>query len=199
VVELFRGEPKSSTILIADLGKKESKAAAIELLGQGRRVLAVDLFDTGESTIADKAWLWNLYVSTVGERPLGLKVAQLSSIVLWSKMEQPKTRVSIEAIGPDSSIVALVASGIHPSFQGDLELRDAPGSLKESIEANLTFEKAPSRFCFGLLEAFDVPQLVALVAPRKVVFQSPSNRARAELSPLKAWYATFGVDFDPVR
>jgi hypothetical protein len=106
-------------------------------------------------------------------------------------------QVSILAIGPSSSVVALVAAALEPSSIGDLELREAPGSLKEVIEANLTFEKAPDRFCFGLLEAFDVPQLVALVAPRKVVFKNPTSRAKAELASLKPWYALFGLDFQP--
>jgi dienelactone hydrolase len=198
VVELFRGEPKDSTLLIADLGKKEAKAAALELLDRGRRVLAVDLFDTGESKISEKAWLWNLYVSTVGQRPLGLKASQLTEIAGWAKGFSPTVPASILAIGPGSSIVALVAAGLDPVSLGDLELREAPGSLKEPIEANLPFDKAPDRFCFGLLEAFDVPQLVALVAPRRVVFASPTGRAKAEMAPLKAWYATLGRDFDPV-
>jgi hypothetical protein len=95
--------------------------------------------------------------------------------------------------------VALVAAGLDPESIGDLRLREAPGSLKEVIEANVTFDKSPDRFCFGLLEAFDVPQLVALVAPRRVVLISPSSRAKVELAPLKAWYATLGRDFDPLE
>jgi hypothetical protein len=189
-------EPRGTTIVIADAGRKKAGAAVGELLRQGRRVVAVDLFDTGESTIADKAWLWNLYVSAVGERPLGLKASQLGSVARWLQ-GSTKAPVSVLAIGPGSSIVALVAAGLEASAIGELELRDAPASLREPIEANLTFEKAPDRFCFGLLEAFDVPQLVALVAPRKVVVAGASSRAKASLAALRAWYATLGIDFQP--
>ena len=41
-------------------------------------------------------------------------------------------------------------------------------SLKQVIEKNLTVEQAPELFCFGLLERFDMPQLLALAAPRPV-------------------------------
>jgi dienelactone hydrolase len=195
-VEFFRGEPKDSTIVIADLGKKEAKAAILELLERGRRVVAVDLFDTGESTISDKAWLWNLYVSTVGERPLGLKASELAAISRWLNATS-KIPPSVLAIGPGSSIVGLVVAGLEPTSVGELELRESPASLKEPIEATLRFEKAPDRFCFGLLEAFDVPQLVALVAPRRVVFANPTNRMKAGMAPLKTWYSTLGRELDP--
>ncbi len=197
-VELSRGEPTGVTILIADSGRNAAKAAALDELDKGRKVLTVDLFDTGESKIAEKAWLWNLYVSTVGERPLGLKAAQLGSI---ARMIHDSSRkpVSIVAVGPSSSVVALVAAGLEPAVIGSLELREAPGSLKEPIEANLPFDQAPDRFCFGLLEEFDLPQLVALVAPRPVIFSAATDRAKAELVPLKAWYAVFGQDFQPAR
>ena len=75
----------------------------------------------------------------------------------------------------------------------------ALGSLKEVIETNLAFPKAPELFCFGLLRDFDVLQLAALVAPRPVVFVKPSDRAKAELAGLKAWYATLGQPFEPLR
>ena len=72
--------------------------------------------------------------------------------------------------GPRSSLIALTAAGVEPDAIGGLELYGAYGSLKEIIEKNLTVEPAPELFCFGLLERFDVPQLVALVSPRTVKF-----------------------------
>ncbi len=41
-------------------------------------------------------------------------------------------------------------------------------SLKDLIEQGQSFEQSPELFCFGLLEAFDLPQIEALVAPRPV-------------------------------
>ena len=51
---------------------------------------------------------------------------------------------------------------------GGVELHGSLASLKEVIERNWSVEQAPEMFCFGLLEAFDTPQLTALVAPRPV-------------------------------
>jgi dienelactone hydrolase len=195
-VEFSRGEPKGTTILLTDLGRKEARGAAEELLARGQRVVAVDLFDSGESKISEKAWLWNLYVSTVGERPLGIQASQVAAAARWSA-STARGPASVLAVGPRSSIAALVAAALETQAIGDLEVRQAPGSLKEPIESGTPFDNAPDRFCFGLLERFDLPQLVALAAPRKVVFHGPSNRAKAELITLKSWYATFGLDFQP--
>lgn len=195
-VEFSRAEPKGTTILIADNGRKAARAAAEERLARGDRVVLVDLFDVGESKIAEKAWLWNLYVSTVGERPLGLQAAQLAAVARWSA-STAKAPATILAIGPRSSTTALVAAALETQSIGDLELREGPGSLKEPIESATPFDKAPDRFCFGLLERFDLPQLVALAAPRKVGITTPTLRARTELTPLKAWYATFGLEYQP--
>ena len=196
-VEFARGEPRETTILIADAGRKGTRALVEELVGKGRRVVAIDPFDVGESKIAEKAWLWNLYVSTVGERPLGLKASQLAAVARWAAGLKGGGPASILADGPSSSIAALVAAGLETRAIGDLELRDAPASLKEPIEAAIPVDKAPDRFCFGLLEYFDIPQLVALATPRRVVLAAPNPRAKAQLAPLRGWYATFGVDFQP--
>ena len=57
----------------------------------------------------------------------------------------------------------------------------------------------PEMFCFGLLEALDVKQLMALVAPRPVTIVNASAEAKMDLEQLKAWYAVLGRDFDPLR
>src|SRR5262249_12069239 len=52
VVELSKGEPQGTTLLLADAGRKGASAAAKELLDKGRRVLAVDPFYLGEAKMA---------------------------------------------------------------------------------------------------------------------------------------------------
>ena len=79
-----------------------------------------------------------------------------------------------------------------------VELNGALGSLKEVVERNDSVDKKPMLFCFGLLERFDVKQLVAMVAPRQVRFIDPGKRAKDELKDLKDFYATLGSQFDPL-
>jgi hypothetical protein len=92
-----------------------------------------------------------------------------------------------------------VAAALEERAITGLELRRSLGSLKEVIERNWTAQARPELFCFGLLEAFGIKQLTALVAPRPVVLVEASPRAKEELSRLKAWYATLGKDFEPLH
>ena len=203
VVELVRdgAESKGTTLLVADKGRKDpdSAAAARELLNSGRRVLAVDPFYVGEAKIGERDYLFALLLAAVGDRPLGVQAGEIAAVARWARGERKLGAVSIQAVGPRTSVMALVAAGLEPDAIAGLELRQSYGSLKELIETNTTYPTAPELFCFGLLETFDVAQLAALAAPRPVTFPAASPRARIELGALKAWYTTWGVDHEPIR
>ncbi len=168
-VELVLGVPKGTTILAADGGRASAAAEAGQLLDAGQRVLAVDPFYFGESKIAQLDFLFALLVGAVGERPLGLQASQLTAVARWSQTEHKSGPVTIVAVGPRTSTFALVAAGLEEKAIGALELHGALGSLKTVIEQDWTVDQKPELFCFGLLEAFDIKQLTALIAPRPVV------------------------------
>jgi hypothetical protein len=130
-------------------------------------VLAVDLFYFGESTIRLHDNLFAIAVGSVGERPLGIEASQLAAIARWVQKTQGAPP-RVVAVGPRSSLIATVAAGLETSAIAGLDLRRPYNSLKDVIEQDLPFEKAPETFCFGLLERFDLPQLSALVAPRPI-------------------------------
>jgi hypothetical protein len=197
-VELAGEKTNSTVILIADGGRKSVAAEAQSLLKAGNRVLAVDPFYFGESKIAQRDFLFGLMVSTVGKRPLGVQAAQLTAIARWSK-KRHGVPVRFLAVGPRTSLMALVAAALEPAAVESVELRKSYGSLKEIIEQNLGVNEAPELFCFGLLEQFDILQLAALAAPTRVRFAEPSDRAKIELAPLRAWYARHAIDFDPLK
>src|SRR5262249_53338580 len=69
VVELFRGEPKGTVLVIADGGRAAAAAEVKAQLEAGRRVLAVDPFYFGECQFPERGYLWALMVGTVGARP----------------------------------------------------------------------------------------------------------------------------------
>ncbi len=207
-VELVRGEPEATAILIADEGRKSTAAEAERLLQAGNRVLAVDPFFIGESKKIGELphvvgpgryFYFALLISAIGDRPLGLQAGQLAAIARWSEREHRTGPVRVVALGPRTGLSALVAAGLEEDAIRGVELHGSLGSLKEVIEQNLSFDQGPELFCFGLLEAFDIAQLAALVAPRPVVVHRPSDRVRAELAGLKAWYATLGIEFQPLR
>ena len=168
VVELVRGTPRQTTILVAEKGRATASETSESLLRAGHRVLAVDPFYYGESRIGSRDFLFALLVSTVGDRPLGLQARQLGAVARWSQ-QQHKQTPSLVAIGPRASLGALVATGLEPDSITGLSLYGSLTSLKQIISDNKGVNEAPELFCFGLLETFDIPQLEALVSPREIV------------------------------
>ena len=92
-------------------------------------------------------------------------------------------------------MAALVAAAIEPEAISAAEVTGASASLKQLIEEDKTVETLPELFAFGLLAEFDIRQIVALAAPRPIVFREPSDRARRELAPLAAWYVAVRPGF----
>jgi hypothetical protein len=82
-VELVRGQPKGTTIVIADAGRKSAAAQVEMLLAAGQRVLALDPFYFGEAKIAEKDYLFALLVSATGDRPLGIQASQVTAAARW--------------------------------------------------------------------------------------------------------------------
>jgi hypothetical protein len=167
-------------ILIADAGCASQAAEIERLLAAGHRVLAVDPLLWGASKIKaeDPDYLYPLFLAAVGERPLGLQAAQIAAIARWRDVDRSTNAgrpLKLVAIGPRASAAALVASALEPHAIGSVELVDSLPSFRQLIERNVAVEAMPELFAFGLLQEFDVPQLVALIAPREVIFRPASG------------------------
>lgn len=171
-VELAKGTPLETVLLVGDGGRKTLTADADKLLAEGKRVVIVDPFYFGESRIAQKDFLFALLVAAVGDRPLGLQASQLTAAARWLSGERKLGPVKLVGIGPRASVFATVAAALEEKAIASLELRQSLNSLRELIEKNVGVNQQPELFCFGLLEQFDVPQLRALVAPRPVVIET---------------------------
>ena len=80
-------------------------------------------------------------------------------------------------------------------------LVDSFASLKQLTEEVMLYDECPSLFCFGLLEAFDIRELIGLTAPTPVTIGKPHadmSRIYQEWNPLSECYARLGTrDFHP--
>ncbi len=161
VVELTKGEVRGTTLYLADEGRKNAEKEIQALLTTGQRVLAIDPFAIGESAMAGKTYLYALLVAAVGDRALGLQAGQLTAISHWATTEY-KIRPSVHTVGPRTSLLALTAKAIDPAAFGILQQAQPLETLHDILRHNWTVSDKPELFCFGLLEAFDVPQLKAL-------------------------------------
>jgi hypothetical protein len=195
-VELKSRLSKGTTILVADNGRSSTAAEVQALLDKGERVLAIDPFYFGESKIRSHDYLFALLIAAVGERPLGLQAGQLAAVARWAKTQVEDQPVTVRALGPRASTFALIAAALETNAIASVELSGAIGSLKELIETNESVGRTPELFCFGLLEAFDMKQIVALVAPRPVHFVGASERVKAETAEMQHWYGMFGQSWE---
>ena len=181
-VEFSRGPSKSTTIVVSDEGRKSLAATVEKLLAKGETVLAIDPFYFGESKISQRDFLYGLLVAAVGERPLGIQTSQLTAIARWLRNNRHQTSVKVQSTGPRSSLYTLIAAAMEPEAISSVSLIGSMGSLKQVIEDNQSVNQAPELFCFGLLKAFDIKQIVELAGKKKVQFIDPSDRVKQELS-----------------
>ncbi len=197
-VELVQGSPQKTTVLVADGGRASAEAAVQRLLSEGYRVLAIDPFYFGESRISSRDFLFALLVAAVGERPLGIQASQVAAASRWLASEYKTGPVHLVALGPRSSTFALVAAALEEQAIGSVELHQPLASLKDVIHQSVTVEQKPELFCFGLLEAMDIKQIAALVAPRPVRFHQAGPEAKKALAGLDDFYRVLGQTFDPL-
>lgn len=158
-------KPGSTVILVSEKGRTNLLAEVETLVNTGRRVIAVDPFYFGESTIKPRDFLYAMLTAAVGERPLGIQASQLAAVARWAKSEFGSVPDLI-AHGDRLGTSALVAAAIEQSAIGKLKANDLPGTLHEVILQDLGVNQKPELFCFGLLEQFDIPQIRALVGER---------------------------------
>ncbi|MBC8325584.1 MAG: acetylxylan esterase [Verrucomicrobia subdivision 3 bacterium] len=152
--------PKGTTLLISDTGRKTQTARVKELLATGQRVVAFDPFFFGESKIKSRDFLHVILMHAVGERALGVQSGQIVALANWAKNEFDG-EVNLNSIGPRLSVAARLAA-VQTEAIASLELDNPMKSLKEMITANKGANHFPEMMCHGLLEHFDLPQIEAL-------------------------------------
>ncbi|MBK9169180.1 MAG: hypothetical protein IPM24_17180 [Bryobacterales bacterium] len=168
VTELAPANPSGTVLLVADTGRSAAVAEVDALLAAGKRVVAMDPFYFGESKIAKRDFLFAMLVAGVGDRPLGVQSSQIAAVARWLAKDRGFGPVEVRAVGPRTSLGALVAAAMEPEAIASLSTRQAMRSLHEILTGDLTVQQYPEYFTFGLLEKFDVPQMEALVRPRPV-------------------------------
>jgi len=164
-VEFVPRGGRDIAIVFSDAGRDSLKSIVEEQLAAGQRVLAVDPLAFGEAFDGIDAMELHM-VDTVGERPLGIQVAQLAAVATWLRRSTPGESVKLVAAGPRASVIALVTAAVEPETFAEVVTQDSWASLKEFIHQNLQYKEAPEIACFGLLQEFDVSQLEVLAKSR---------------------------------
>jgi hypothetical protein len=183
VTDMRPASPRGTTILLADKGRKTAAGLAAALLEGGQRVVALDPFYLGESAMPERDYLYALLVGGVGERPLGIQASQVAAVARWAAATAEGRPLQVVAAGPRTSIIALVALACDPRCRATgVELHQPWASLRRVVESNMRYEEAPELFCFGLLAAFDLRDIAALVPVPRVRLVDADDAAGGEFA-----------------
>lgn len=152
-------EQGPATIVIHDEGKKAAATIISDRINRGERVLAAELLFFGDSAPQKPAaYAYAQLLATMGERPLGLQVAQLIALAQWL---EPQGRLRLETAGIRAQVVGLVAAALAPN-RFIVHSRDGMSSLAHLLEAPVEFRTAPELFCLDLFREFDLEAIGAL-------------------------------------
>ena len=138
-------------------------------LHAGKHVFAVGLFSFGEQVIGggEHHPYFMEAVCAGGDRPLGICTAQLLAALEWARSQTEARSLDIVAQGLSTGLIALCAAALRPRGIGTMNL-DVPDSLRRLIDRHIQYNDQPVMFCFGLLEQFDIEDLVALSDPVQI-------------------------------
>ncbi len=191
-------EARGMAVVVTDEGRGGAADLKRKLADKGFMVASLDVLFVGECKARPKRGpgFVGQMVGTVGLRPLGIQAAQILAAARLGIEEYNLSAVTLVGVGRTSSVVALAAAALEPDTVKRLITVDLPASLKLLIEENDKYDRHPSLFCFGLLEQFDVREMLAMVAPRQVdLLKTAGGKERIdkELTPLTAlWKAAGG-------
>jgi hypothetical protein len=168
----FRGGRAGQPVLIVSDGGRRGVAGAVQgALDAGKRVFAADLFASGEQIIAGGAYhyLFMECVAAGGDRPLGIRTAQMLALLKWVRSTCKGDSVDVVALGLSMGVCALCGAALRPGGIGTVRLNGVPDTLRRLMDWSVNYVQDPVVFCFGLLEQFDIRDLVTLSDPVEIV------------------------------
>ena len=129
-----------------------------------------DLLAFGEQVIAEGAYhhLFMECIAAAGDRPLGICTAQLLALRRWIESTSGGSSLNITAHGLSTGLIALCAAALRPRGVDALSA-NLPDTLRRLIDWSIDYTEEPVPFCFGLLEQFDIEDLIVLSDPVEIL------------------------------
>jgi cephalosporin-C deacetylase-like acetyl esterase len=185
--------PDGKEAVAADGGVFEQLTAA------GYAVLAPDVIGTGETAPAigrqndhNSAYY---EAALIGSSVVGLQAEDLVRAVAWLQSEERIQAdriglVATESMGPS----AIHATAFHPEISW--LILDRTFSTYASVAMNRVYTVPTSSLVPGALTAYDLPDLLASIAPRRVAILGPRDQQMnplTEVEAASAYAATMGA------
>ena len=109
-------------------------------------------------------------IAAAGDRPLGICTAQLLALRRWIESRSGMRSMDINTQGLSTGLIALCAAALRPRGVDALRA-NLPDTLRRLIDWSVDYTQEPVAFCFGLLEQFDIEDLVLLSHPVDILIE----------------------------
>lgn len=166
VTEFDPPDSNDVLLILPDNGRAGAARSVDNALQAGKRVFVADLLAFGEQVIADGAYhyLFMECIAAAGDRPLGICTAQLLALRRWIESTSGGSSLKFTAHGLSTGLIALCASALRPRGVDALSV-NLPDTLRRVVDWSIDYTDEPVPFCFGLLEQFDIEDLIVLSDP----------------------------------
>ena len=158
-------------LIVTDEGQQGAEGLVEDALRDNVRATMVELVMQGACGLGNAPHQWTMMMASGGGRMLGLQVAQLAAVM----HHEGPTRLGVAARGPVSSVIALMASSLCGREVDEITLHRGLDTLHRLIDEPGRYESLSPLFCFGLLAAFDIEDLIALARPARVELTSTAE------------------------
>lgn len=166
-----RPESGGKRLIVADEGWQGAEGLVEEALRDNVRATMVELVMQGACGLGKAPHQWTMMMASGGGRMLGLQVAQLAAVM----HHEGPARLGVAARGPVSSVIALMAASLCGRTVDEIILHRGLASLHRLIDEPGRHESLSPLFCFGLMAAFDIEDLIALARPARVELTSTAE------------------------
>ena len=113
--------------------------------------------------------LYGQLLAPLGERPLGIRAAQLVAAARWLEKTTGARRLRLVSSGIRSQVVALIAGALEPELFSRVRIRQGMDSLSHLYSVPVTYQQAPGLFCRDLYKEFDLGQLEVLAESTEIL------------------------------
>lgn len=155
-------------LILADEGRKGAAPLVEQALLEGTTALVAEVVMQGACGLGKAPHQWTMMLSSAGGRMLGLQVAQLAAVMRHAG----NALTGLAARGPMSSVIALMATSLGDHAVEEVTLYQGLASLHSLLDEPGRYESLSPLYCFGLLAAFDMEDLIALIHPVRVELKS---------------------------